>query len=75
MPDLVAEFSFHKNVSLADRGDVNGGCQWVVFCRLFDARRLSEYLAHPEHVAIGAIQGPLLTGKFVIDVEGAGIGW
>lgn len=70
MPELVASWAFKRNVSLKDRGDVNGGCQWVVFARLFDSRRLPEYLAHPEHVAIGVIQGPLITGKFVIDCEG-----
>ncbi len=75
MPELVAAWSYKKNVSLADRGDVNGGCQWVVFARLHDARQLGDYLCHPEHKEVGAIQSSLITGKFVLDVEGAGVGW
>ena len=75
MPELVAAWSYKKNVSLADRGDVNGGCGWVVFARLHDSRTLGSYLSHPEHQAVGAIQNSLITGKFVVDVEGAGVGW
>ena len=69
MPDLVASFTFHKNVSLEDRADVNGGCQWVVMSKLFRAEDLKAYLCHPEHVAVGVIQNPMLLGKFVVDVE------
>lgn len=50
MPDLVESWSFHRNISLEDRKDVNGGCQWVVMCRLYgdegDAReKVKAYLA------------------------------
>ncbi len=72
MPDLVHSWSFSKNASLAERADVNGGCQWVVMCNLYDKARLQEYLTHPQHVEVGAFQNPLLDGKFVVDVEGAG---
>ncbi len=70
MPDLVHSWSFSKNASLAERADVNGGCQWVVMCNLYDKARLQEYLTHPQHVEVGAFQNPLLVGKFVVDVEG-----
>ena len=75
MPELVAAWVFKRNVSLTQRSDVNGGCGWVVISRLHDATRLSEYLAHTEHHAIAAIQSSLITSKFVVDCEGAGVGW
>jgi len=56
-------------VSLLDRADVNGGCQWVVTSKLFRAADLPVYLSHPQHKELGAIQAPLLTGKFVVDYE------
>jgi hypothetical protein len=69
MPELVESFTFHRNVSLLDRADVNGGCQWVVISKLFDAARLNDYLVHAQHKEVAAIQSSLLTGKFVVDVE------
>ncbi len=68
MPELVKSFTFHRNVSLLDRADVNGGCSWVVMSTLFDESMLKTYLEHPEHRDVGRIQTPLLTGKFVLDV-------
>jgi hypothetical protein len=72
MPALVASWSFSKNRSLEERRDVNGGCGWVVMCNLYDAASLPAYLVHPQHVEVGAFQNPLLDGKFVVDVAGAG---
>jgi hypothetical protein len=69
MPDLVQSWSFNKNLSLKDRKDVNGGCQWVVLCTLYDGRKLADYLSHPQHKDVGRLQGPLITGKFVVDIE------
>jgi hypothetical protein len=69
MPHLVSSWRFAKNHSLASRADVNGGCQWVVLSTLFDASMLETYINHPEHREVGAIQAPLLTGKFVVDVD------
>ena len=65
----AAHRTFRKNVSLLDRADVNGGCQWVVTSKLFRAADLPVYLSHPQHKELGAIQAPLLTGKFVVDVD------
>ena len=73
MPALVASWSFSKNWSLEERRDVNGGCGWVVMCNLYDAASLRAYLAHPQHAEVGAFQNPLLDGKFVVDVAGAGL--
>jgi hypothetical protein len=69
MPELVEWWTFRKNVSLKDRADVNGGCQWVVTSKLFRAGDLPAYLAHPQHKEVAAIQASLLTGKFVVDYE------
>ena len=69
MPELVQSWNWGPNTSLSSRADVNGGCGWVVVARLFRADDLAAYLAHPEHVAVGAIQAPMLLGKFVVDVE------
>ena len=30
-------------------------------------------VAHPQHAEVGAFQNPLLDGKFVVDVAGAGL--
>jgi len=51
MPELVLDFQFKKNFTLESRADVNGGCQWVVLCKLHsdDPEKLKEYLEHPEH--------------------------
>jgi hypothetical protein len=51
MPDLVYDFTFRPNFTLESRKDVNGGCQWVVLCKLFsdDPSKLQEYLDHPQH--------------------------
>jgi hypothetical protein len=68
MPELVKEWSFKKNTSLDSRRDVNGGCQWVVLCTLYDPEKLSEYLTHPEHKEVGRYQNPMLEGRFVVDV-------
>jgi hypothetical protein len=70
MPVLVVSATYAKNVSLASRADVNGGCQWVVMAKLRsdDPADLDAYLAHPEHKDVGRIQGPLLDGRFVVDV-------
>ncbi len=68
MPELVAEFTYAKNVSLADRGDVNGGCQWVVMSKLFREEDLPTYINHPQHREVGAIQSSMLEGKFVVDL-------
>jgi hypothetical protein len=73
MPELVASWSYSKNTSLEARRDANGGCQWVVMCNLYSREQLQEYLTHPQHKEVGAIQGPLLDGKFVVDVEGMGL--
>ena len=72
MPHLVSSWSYNKNTSLDSRGDVNHGCQWVVLCNLKDRETLQEYLTHPQHVEVGTFQNPMLDGKFVVDVEGAG---
>ncbi len=69
MPHLVSSWRFAKNQSLASRADVNGGCQWVVVSTLFDATMLDDYLNHPQHKEVGAIQGPLITNKFVVDID------
>ncbi len=70
MPELVKEYSWKKNISLEDRKDVNGGCQYVVLCKLHsnDPAKLTEYLAHPQHKEVGVIQNPMLDGRFVVDV-------
>ncbi len=51
MPELVAEWSWRENVSLQERKDVNGGCNYVVLCKLYssDPGILKTYLEHPEH--------------------------
>ena len=67
MPELVRGWTFKRNVSLASRADVNGGCQWVVVAQLFDKSMLPAYLDHPEHREVGRIQAPLLLNKFVLD--------
>ena len=67
MPELVRTWSFHRNVSVDSRRDVNGGCGWVVVARLWRAEDLPAYLSHPEHKEVGRIQAPLLDGKFVAD--------
>ena len=69
MPELVDWWTFRKNVSLKDRADVNGGCQWVVTSKLYRAEDLPAYLQHPQHKKVAAIQSNLLTGKFVVDYE------
>ena len=69
MPELVESWTWGPNTSLTTRADVNGGCQWVVVARLRDATQLQAYLDHAEHKAIGAIQGPMLESRFVVDVE------
>ncbi len=69
MPELVESFQWGPNTSLLTRADVNGGCQWVVVCKLYDASTLQAYISHPEHKEVGVIQGPLLDGRFVVDVE------
>ena len=71
MPELVESWTCGRNTSLASRADVNGGCQWVVVARLRDAAMLQAYIDHPEHRAIGAIQGPMVESRFVVDVETA----
>ena len=68
MPELVRDWRFEKNVSRADRADVNGGVGWVVLATLHDAAMLPAYLVHPEHQDVGRLQAPLITGKFVVDV-------
>jgi len=68
MPELVREWRFERNVSLASRADVNGGCAWVVLATLHDAAMLPAYLVHPEHQDVGRLQAPLITGKFVVDI-------
>jgi hypothetical protein len=70
MPELVVSATYAKNISLASRADVNGGCQWVVMAKLVsdDPAVLEAYLAHPEHKDVGRIQAPLLDGRFVVDV-------
>jgi len=68
MPELVLEWSFHKNISLESRADVNGGCQWVVMVKLLSPDLLDAYLVHPQHKEIGEIQSPMLRGKFVVDI-------
>ena len=73
MPELVASWSFSKNVSLEARREANLGCQWVVMANLFDKNALQAYLSHPQHVDVGRYQNPLLDGKFVVDVEGCGL--
>jgi hypothetical protein len=69
MPELVESWVWGPNTSLASRADVNGGCQWVVVARLRRSEDLQAYLDHPQHGEVGAIQGPLLVSKFVVDVE------
>ena len=73
MPELVASWSFSRNTSLEARREAYGGCQWVVMCNLHDRAALQAYLTHPQHVEVGRLQGPLLDGKFVVDVEGMGL--
>jgi hypothetical protein len=70
MPDLVADFTYGKNISLLDRADVNGGCNWVVVAKLngSDPKVLQDYLTHPEHKDVGKYQNPMLEGKFVVDI-------
>jgi hypothetical protein len=70
MPELVDTFTWKKNISLADRADVNGGCQYVVIARLFsdDPAALAAYLSHPQHKEVGVLQNPMLEGRFVVDV-------
>lgn len=70
MPELVDDFTWRRNISLADRRDVNGGCQWVVVARLRsdDPAKLAEYLSHPEHKEVGRLQNPMLEGRFVVDI-------
>lgn len=69
MPELVQEWSYKKNVSLESRRSVNGGCQWVVLCKLYRAEDLDTYLTCEQHKEVGVIQNPMLEGRFVVDVE------
>lgn len=70
MPELVMEWSWKENLSLHDRSDVNGGCQYVVLCKLHSDsyEDLTAYLTHPQHKEVGVYQNPMLDGKFVLDV-------
>ena len=60
MPDIVSDWAFGKNVSLADRADKNRGMNWVCLVYLKDEAALAKYIPHPEHVLVKKLQGPLV---------------
>lgn len=69
MPDLVQSWCWRDNLSVASRSEAdNKGCQAVVIVRLASFADVEAYLVHEEHMAVGAIQAPLLKAKHVVDV-------
>ena len=67
MPDIVEDWTFGKNVSLADRTDKNRGMNWICLVYLKDEAALAKYIPHPEHVLVKKLQGPLVDDIVPLD--------